>query len=132
MCGFGNLRLPTSIAVIPPEPVQALSPVLKQIAEMTLKLKRYDRQILELAQSEYPETQALLKVQGVGHITALIYVRTLGSKERFKRIRDVGCYLGLRPRRSQSGERDPRLGITKAGNAYLRSLWPDVPPHSTF
>jgi transposase len=60
--GFGNLRLPTSIAVIPPEPVQALSPVLKQIAEMTLKLKRYDRQILELAQSEYPETQALLKV----------------------------------------------------------------------
>ncbi|WP_390890438.1 transposase [Tunturiibacter lichenicola] len=28
--------------------------------------------------------------------------------------------LGLRPKRSQSGERDPQLGITKAGNAYLR------------
>jgi transposase len=45
-----------------------------------------------------------------------------GSKERFKQSRDVGCYLGLRPRRSQSGDRDPQLGITKAGNTYLRSL----------
>jgi transposase len=42
--------------------------------------------------------------------------------ERSGRSRDVGCYLGLRPRRSQSGERDPQLGITKAGNVYLRSL----------
>jgi transposase len=30
--------------------------------------------------------------------------------------------LGLRPRRSQSGDRDPQLGITKAGNVYLRGL----------
>jgi transposase len=42
--------------------------------------------------------------------------------ERFKQSRDVGCYLGLRPRHSQSGDRDPQLGITKAGNTYLRSL----------
>jgi transposase len=33
----------------------------------------------------------------------------------------VGCYLGLWPRRSQSGDSDPQLGITKAGNIYLRS-----------
>jgi transposase len=52
----------------------------------------------------------------------LTYVLTLGNKQRFKRSRDVGCYLGLRPRRSQSGDRDPQLGITKAGNVYLRSL----------
>jgi transposase len=49
-------------------------------------------------------------------------VVTLGSKQRFQRSRDVGCYLGLRPRRSQSGDRNPQLGITKAGNVYLRSL----------
>src|SRR5260370_16745715 len=40
------------------------------------------------------------------HITALTFVLTLGDKERFGRSRDVGCYLGLRPRRSQSGEGD--------------------------
>jgi transposase len=111
-----------SLAVMPPGLQQALGPVLQQIAEMTLKIKHYDRQIQLLTQTEYPETQALLKVQGIGYITALTFVLTLGNKERFGRSRDVGCYLGLRPRRSQSGERDPQLSITKAGNVYLRSL----------
>jgi transposase len=111
-----------SLVAMPPGLAQALSPVLEQIAEITLKIKQYDRQIQQLGQTKYPETQALLKVHGVGHLTALTFVLTLGSKERFKQSRDVGCYLGLRPRRSQSGDRDPQLGITKAGNVYLRSL----------
>ncbi len=111
-----------SLAVMPPGLAQALGPVLQQIAEITVKIKQYDRQIQQLGQIEYPETQALLKVHGVGHLTALTFVLTLGSKQRFGRSRDVGCYLGLRPRRSQSGDHDPQLGITHAGNAYLRSL----------
>jgi transposase len=112
-----------SLAVMPPGLAQALRPVVEQIAEMTLKIKQYDRQIQQLGQTEYPETQALLKVHGVGHLTALTLVLTLGSKERFKQSRDVGCYLGLRPRRSQSGDRDPQLGITKAGNERPNELW---------
>ena len=96
--------------------------MLRQLAEMTLKIKQYDRQIQLLTQMEYPETQALLKVHGVGYITALTFVLTLGIKECLGRSRDVGCYLGLRPRRSQSEERDPQLRTTKAGNVYLRSL----------
>jgi transposase len=59
----------------------------------------------------------MMTVHGVGHIAALPFVLTLGDKSRFRCSRDVGCYLGLRPKRSQSGERDPQLGITKAGNA---------------
>jgi len=86
-----------SLSVMPPGLAQALGPVLQQIAEMTVKIKQYDRQIQQLGQTEYPETQALLKVHGVGHLTALTFVLTLGSKERFGRSRDVGCYLGLRP-----------------------------------
>src|ERR1700738_5265826 len=111
-----------SLSVMPLGLAQTLGPVLQQVAEMTAKIKQYDRQIQQLGQTQYPETQALLKVHGVGHLTALTFVLTLGSKERFKQSRDVGCYLGLRPRRSQSGDRDPQLGITKAGNVYLRSL----------
>ena len=127
-CGY---RMPASStkcfaqrgkAAMPPGLKLALGPVLEQIAEMTLKIKHYDRLIQQMTETEYPETQALLKIHGVGHITALTFVLTLGNKERFGRSRDVGCYLGLRPRRSQSGEHDPQLGITKAGNAYLRSL----------
>jgi hypothetical protein len=60
-----------SLAVMPPGLAQALGPVLEQIAEMTLKIKQHDRQIQQLGQTEYPKTQALLKVHGVGHITAL-------------------------------------------------------------
>src|ERR1700733_12974859 len=97
---------------------------------MTVKIKAYDRLIKQLTETEYPETQALLKVYGVGQLTALTNILTLGSKERFQRSRDVGCYLGLRPRRSQSGERDPQLGITKAGNVYLRSLLVECANHN--
>ena len=71
-------------------------------------------QIQQLGQTEYPETQALLNIHGVGHLTALTFVLTLGSKGRFS-SRDVGCYLGLRPTQFQSGEHDPQLGITHAG-----------------
>ena len=126
-CGY---RMPTSattcfaqrsLAVMPPGLAQALGPVLQQIAEITVKIKQYDRQIQQLGQTEYPETQALLQVHGVGHLTALTFVLTLGSKTRFGRSRDVGCYLGLRPRRSQSGDHDPQLGFTHASNANLRS-----------
>jgi transposase len=96
---------------------------------MTVKIKQYDRTIKRLTETEYPETQALLQVYGIGQLTALTYVLTLGSKERFQRSRDVGCYLGLRPKRSQSGARDPQLGITKAGNVYLRSLLVECANH---
>jgi transposase len=58
----------------------------------------------------------------VGSLTGLTFLLTLADKHRFSKSRDVGCYLGLRPRRYQSGMSDPELGITKAGNSYLRSL----------
>jgi transposase len=63
---------------------------------MTVKIKQYDREIQKLTETTYPETQALIKVYGVGHLTALTFVPTLGDKQRFQRSRDVGCYLGLR------------------------------------
>ena len=47
---------------------------------------------------------------------------TLEDKSRFEKSRDVGCYVGLRPKRSESGERQPQLGITKEGDRYLRTL----------
>jgi transposase len=49
-------------------------------------------------------------------------VLTINDPLRFENSRDVGCYLGLRPRCDQSGDHDPQLGITKAGNVYLRTL----------
>ena len=47
-----------SLAVTPPGLAQAIGPVLQQIAETTLKIKQYDRQIQQLGHTKYPETQA--------------------------------------------------------------------------
>lgn len=127
-CGF---RLPPcstpsfaqrSLAVLPPELLLILRPLLEQIQGMSEQIKLYDRQILELSRSQYPETKMLETVNGVGNLTAITYVLTIHDPHRFPKSRDVGCYLGLRPRRDQSGDHDPQLGITKAGNGYLRKL----------
>lgn len=59
---------------------------------------------------------------GVGPITALTFVLTLGDPAQFAYSRDVGPYLGLLSRRRQSGEQDPHLRITKCGDRYLRQL----------
>ena len=62
------------------------------------------------------------QVTGVGPLTALAFVLTLEDPRRFKRSRSVGAYLGLRPKKRQSGDQDPELGITKCGDRFLRRL----------
>lgn len=61
-------------------------------------------------------------MQGVGPLIALTFVLTLEDADRFAKSRDVGAYIGLRPRREQCGKRDPELRITKEGDPYLRQL----------
>lgn len=94
---------------------------------MTVKIQQYDRTIKRLTETEYPETQALLQVYGVGQLTALTYVLTLGSKERFKRNRDVGCYLGLRPRRSSPGIGTRNLASPRLATSTSDVCWSSAP-----
>jgi transposase len=105
---------------LPEELRNALAPMLEQIDELSDRIQEYDERIEHLARTQYPETALLEQVTGVGTLTALTFVLTLGDPGRFEQSRDVGCFLGLRPRRDQSGERDRRLGITKAGDSRLR------------
>lgn len=110
------------LAAMPETLLPALKPLVEQILQLSVQIREYDRLIVEMTQSSYPEAQALVKVHGVGTLTAMTFVLTLGEKERFHRSREVGPYLGLRPRRKQSSNFDPELSITKAGNSYLRKL----------
>jgi len=55
-------------------------------------------------------------------VTALAYVLTLETPLRFARSRDVGPYLGLAPKQEDSGDCQPPLGISKAGDRMLRKL----------
>lgn len=50
----------------------------------------------------------------------MTYILCIGDPHRFRRSRDVGCYLGLKPAQKQSGDSAPELGITKNGNELLR------------
>jgi transposase len=134
-CGF---RLPACftrsfhkrcLAILPEGLKPALKPLIEQIEQISLQIEVFDQLILQMAKKTYPEAQPLTKVHGVGTLTALTFILTLGNKQRFEHSRDAGSYLGLRPRRDQSGSHDPQLGITKAGNAYLRSLLVECANH---
>jgi hypothetical protein len=58
----------------------------------------------------------------VGTLIALTYVLTLDNPHRFRRSRDAGCFLGLHPGRSNSGNSEPQLHISKEGDGYVRIL----------
>ena len=94
----------------------------EEIEHLSRQIKRLDRRIEEIARQRYPQTQLLRQVKGVGPLTSLAFVLILFEPARFARSRDVGPYLGLVPRKHQSGDNDPQLRITKAGNAFLRRL----------
>lgn len=100
----------------------ALDGVYTCIESVTEKIQELERDIQRMCAEDYPETEWLLQVPGVGPITALSYVLTLEDPNRFTKSRDVGCYLGLTPRRDQSGKCDKQLPITKSGDKALRCL----------
>jgi transposase len=99
-----------------------LEPLLAEVASLTEKIKECDRELEQIARTEYPETALLRQVSGVGNLIALTFVLTVEDKQRFQKSRDVGCYIGLRPKRSASGESQPQLGISKEGDVYLRKM----------
>jgi transposase len=101
----------------------ALGGVLMVLEELNEQIHSYDCAIKHLCETKYQEaTRPLLQVNGVGPVTSLTYVLTIEDKDRFAKSRDVGPYLGLVPKKRQSGQRDPQLGISKAGDEMLRKL----------
>jgi transposase len=62
----------------------------------------------------------LMTAPGVGPVTALAFEAAIEDPARFRRSRDVGAYLGLTPRRYQSGDRDIAGAISKQGGAMAR------------
>lgn len=110
------------LQALPAELKAVLQPLLEQVEALTEKIRECDRGIEQIARQRYPETELLRQVHGVGTLIALTFILTIEDKKRFAKSRDVGCYLGLRPKQSQSGERQPELRITKEGDIYLRKL----------
>jgi transposase len=96
-----------------------IEPLLAAHAALVSQVLRYDDQLAELAKSNQT-VRRLMTVPGVGPITALAFVSTVDDPRRFKRASDVGAYLGLTPRRYQSGELDRTGRISKRGDRLTR------------
>lgn len=101
---------------------EALEPLLEEVESLNERIKEYDRQIEKIATENYPEVFLLKQVKGVGPLIALTYVLTLEDPHRFRKSRDVGCFLGLRPGRRNSGQSEPQMHISKEGDPYLRTM----------
>jgi transposase len=98
-----------------------LEPLLRVIAEVSQEIARFDKEVEALAR-RWPVTQRLRQIKGVGALTALVFVLTLGDPYRFARSRAVGAYLGLVPGSRSSGQSTPQMPITKQGDRMLRRL----------
>lgn len=77
---------------------------------------------LECIAREQPVVQALLKIPGIGILTATALYATIADIHAFKNGRQLACWLGLTPRESSSGGKRRLGGISKQGDAYLRML----------
>lgn len=100
----------------------ALTPVLDQIEQLSTQLRDCDKRIEQMAKTEYAPTKLMRQVPGVGAITSLAFMLTIEDPHRFGKSRDIAGYLGLLPRKSDSGDSKPQLSITKAGDHMVRRL----------
>jgi transposase len=102
----------------------ALSAIIEPLLMVWIAIREQvgvlDRQINNRAKFD-AVAQRLMTIPGVGVVVALAYIAVIDDPCRFKRNTSVGAYLGLTPRRHQSGEENRTGHISKCGDGLLRS-----------
>jgi transposase len=93
----------------------------QDLIKLDERVDELDKKIKLLANSN-TEAKRLLQIPGIGPMTATALVCAIGDGKQFKRGRDLAAWLGLTPRQHSSGGKDRLLGISKRGDAYLRTL----------
>ena len=81
----------------------------------------YDHRIAALAKASAP-AQRLMKVEGVGPVTATATVASVGDAKAFNNGRQFAAWLGLTPRQHSTGGKQRLGAMTKHGDVYLRTL----------
>jgi transposase len=105
-----------------PDPLRpALEPIFLVLDRLAEQIAACDEQIEQLA-TKYSDVEVIAQPNGVGTLTALVFLLTLEDKTRFQKSRTVGAFIGCTPRKDQSGDTDRQLGITKAGDSFVRKL----------
>jgi len=98
------------------------------LSELYLDLKTLDERVsaqdvrIERQSRENPIAQKLMTLRGVGPLTATALAIALGDGSSFRKGKDFAASIGLTPRQHSTGGKERLLGISKRGNAYLRTL----------
>ena len=80
-----------------------------------------DREIVDVAKHD-PMAQRLQQLRGVGPLVATALLASVGNGDQFSKGRQMAASIGLTPRQFSSGGKERLLGISKRGDAYLRSI----------
>ena len=99
----------------------AIEPLLAAAAALAEQQEALDRAVARQARA-HPACRRLVGAPGVGPVTALAFVSVIDDPTRFASSQAVGAYLGLTPRRWQSGEVDCQGAIPRCGDRLLRHL----------
>jgi len=98
-----------------------LQDLYDELVDVGFRSKKLDNKIRQLCrQNEH--CQRILKIPGVGELTATAIVAAVPNPRAFRNGRHMAAWLGLVPRQSSSGDKQILLGISKRGDRYLRTL----------
>ena len=100
---------------------RCMSELLEHTSHIEDRLVELDRAISQIARED-DRSRRLLQLRGVGSTTASALVASIGDGHDFRNGRQVAAWLGLTPGQYSSGGKQRLGSITKAGDAYLRSL----------
>jgi transposase len=100
--------------------LSVIAPLLSIHEHICQQQGKFDDDVRRLAKSD-ETTRRLMTVPGVGVVTALTFRHTIDDPSRFRSASTVGAYLGLTPRRNQSGEIDTSGKISRWGDRLLRT-----------
>lgn len=92
-----------------------------ELVRLDSRIDAFDRMLTAIAKGD-AACARLLTVPGIGPLTATALTATLGEASGFKRARHLAAWLGLVPRQHSTAGRPRLYGITKRGDAYLRTL----------
>ncbi len=125
----GAARVKSSLSAVIVDSANELTPLSREcmqdlyeeLVDIEARLKKLDTKVRQLCRQN-ENCQRMLKIPGVGELTATAIVAAVPDPGEFRNGRHMSAWLGLVPRQSSSGDKQVLLGISKRGDRYLRTL----------
>ena len=109
-----SIELPGTFRRLIDRLLEHLKLLHRQVEEIEAQIKAWHR--------ANEASQRLEKVPGIGPLTATALVATVGDAKNFENGRQFAAWLGVVPRQHSSGGKPTLLGMSKRGDAYLRTM----------